>query len=524
MGWSSWNSFSNTVDSTIVVQQAKAIVTSGMRTAGYRNVNIDEGWWLGDRDRNGNIVVDPKQWPALEPGEKDGDMANIARFLHSLGLRAGIYTDAGKNGCSSWWPDLGPRRPGTGSEGHYDQDFLQFARWGFDFVKVDWCGGSHENLDPAVQYAQIARAIHRAEAATGHHLYLSICEWGRQSPWTWAPGIGGVSADMWRTSGDIASPIVAGTIDAKRTVGLANVLRNFDEGIHPEAQHTGYYNDLDMMVTGMRGMSETSNRVHMSLWAISGAPLIVGADIAKLTKRDLEIIKNPEVIAVDQDALGLQCVKVSEDSAGLQLWAKPLIGSGRRAVVLLNRTPRTAPISVRWSELGLQPSARAAVRDLWAHRNLGSYAHSYTANVCSHDVVMLTIDGISQKPHQYGAASVISRFPEAISLPSRSRFGGKDAIIGGKKALTFKDIFATAKFGYIRIAYINGGNVPIIIGLEVDSQGPTRVSFPPSGNENSVGIITVELHFDGRRQEHSLTFTSGCSAKIRLVSISVESW
>src|SRR5208283_379316 len=185
MGWSSWNAFSNTIDSQVAMDQAQAMIWIGMHKAGYQYINIDEGWWLGKRDAEGNIVVDEKAWPALKPGEKAGDMANIVSYLHGLGLKAGIYTDAGKDGCSTVGPDLGPSYPGTGSEGHYEQDFLQFARWGFDYVKVDWCGGDRENLDPAVQYAEIARAIARAEAITGHRLYFSICNWGTRSPWTW---------------------------------------------------------------------------------------------------------------------------------------------------------------------------------------------------------------------------------------------------------------------------------------------------------------------------------------------------
>src|SRR5580658_10258375 len=187
MGWSSWNSFSNTVDSKVVMDQANAMVSTGMAKAGYEYINIDEGWWLGERDAEGNIAVDAKAWPALAPGEHGGDMANIVRYIHGLGLKAGIYTDAGADGCSTVGPDLGPSYPNTGSEGHYDQDFLQFAQWGFDYVKVDWCGGDKENLDPAIQYAEIARAIQRAEAISGHHLYYSICNWGKQSPHTWAP-------------------------------------------------------------------------------------------------------------------------------------------------------------------------------------------------------------------------------------------------------------------------------------------------------------------------------------------------
>jgi hypothetical protein len=332
MGWSSWNSFSNTIDSEITLQQARAMISTGMHKAGYQYVNIDEGWWLGERDQDGNIVVDPKAWPALTPGERPGDMANIVRAIHALGLKAGIYTDAGADGCSTGGPDLGPSYPHTGSEGHYEQDYLQFAKWGFDYVKVDWCGGDKEKLDPAIQYAEIARAIARAESITGHRLYFSICNWGVNSPWTWAPGVGGVTADIWRTSGDIVAPIVANSKNSGRKASFPGVLSNFDQGIHPEAQHTGFYNDPDMMVLGMPGLTDAQNRVHMGLWAISGAPLLVGADLTKLSDATRATLTNPDVIAVDQDALGLQAVKVAEPERGLEVWSKALAKPGERTV------------------------------------------------------------------------------------------------------------------------------------------------------------------------------------------------
>ncbi len=268
MGWSSWNSFSNTINSEIAMAQARAMASNGMKEVGYQYINIDEGWWRGERDADSNFVIDEKAWPALAAGEKPGDMGNIVRFIHSLGLKAGIYTDAGRNGCSLY-PDLGPMYFNVGSEGHYEQDFLAFARWGFDYVKVDWCGGDRENLNPAVQYAEIARAIARAEKITGHRLYLSICEWGKQSPWTWAPHVGGAPADVWRTSGDIVAPVVAGQAHADRKASFAAMLGNFDQGIHPEAEHTGFYNDPDMMVIGMPEFTDVQNWAHMTLWAMS---------------------------------------------------------------------------------------------------------------------------------------------------------------------------------------------------------------------------------------------------------------
>ena len=148
---------------------------------------------------------------------------------------------------------LGPKYNNTGSEGHYEQDFVQFSKWGFDYVKVDWCGGAEEKRPGAVQYAQVARAIQHAEKTTGRRLFLSICEWGSQNPWFWAPGVGGIESTVWRTGGDIIPPVVESLEDpehAKRFITLKNVLDSFEAGMHPEAQHTGYYNDLDMMVMG----------------------------------------------------------------------------------------------------------------------------------------------------------------------------------------------------------------------------------------------------------------------------------
>jgi Alpha galactosidase A len=256
-GMEFWNSFANIVDSAIVQQQAKAMAANGMKDAGYQYVVVDEGWWRGARDGAGNIVVNPKQWPAIMPGQKDGDMANIAGYIHSLGLKAGIYTDAGRDGCSMY-PDSGEPYMHTGSEGHYEQDFLQFSKWGFDYVKVDWCGGAKEKRSGAVQYAEVTRAIQRAEKMTGRPLFFSICEWGSQNPWFWAPGVGGIESTVWRTGGDIIPPVVESLHDPeheKRVITLQNVLDSFDTGMHPEAQHTDYYNDLDMMVMGMRGMT-----------------------------------------------------------------------------------------------------------------------------------------------------------------------------------------------------------------------------------------------------------------------------
>jgi hypothetical protein len=504
MGWSSWNSFSNTVDAQIVMEQAKAMAASGMQKAGYQYINIDEGWWLGKRDADGGFVVDEKAWPALAPGEKPGDMANIVRFIHSLGLKAGIYTDAGSNGCSMY-PDLGPAYPNVGSEGHYEQDFLQFAKWGFDYVKVDWCGGDKENLDPAVQYAEIARAIAKAEKATGHRLYLSLCEWGKQSPWTWAPHVGGIEADIWRTSGDIVDPIVASGKNSARKASFDKMLSNFDQGVHPEAQHTGYYNDPDMMVIGMPGLSDAQNRVHMSLWAMSGAPLLVGADLTKLSPETLATLTNAAVLAVDQDALGLQAVKVAEPDKGIQVWVKPLAAAGARAVLVLNRTPSPAEVTVNWEQLGLNEAAAATVKDLWSGKELGSFKGSYAAQVAPSDAVLLVIQGSPAHTAVYQA---------------NGKLEGPDGGACHECEVTFIHVASHAPWARVVIRYINRGNTPRYAALRVNGQIATAIAFPPTGPES--GSVSIMALLDRPGATNVLNFSTDHDPAPLIESIAVE--
>ncbi len=498
MGWSSWNAFSNTINSEITLAQAKAMATNGMQRAGYQYINIDEGWWLGARDKDGNIIVDPNAWPAIAAGERAGDMANIVRSIHSLGLKAGIYTDAGRDGCSTVGPDLGPSYPNTGSEGHYEQDFLQFARWGFDYVKVDWCGGDKENLDPAIQYAEIARAIAHAEAATGHRLYYSICNWGKHSPFTWAPNVGGVAADIWRTGGDIVAPIVANSKNADRKAEFKEVLREFDQAQHPQAQHTGYYNDPDMMVVGMPGLTEQQNRAHMSLWAISGGPLLVGADLTGLSATDLATLTNSEVLRIDQDSLGLQSVLAAEPAPGLQVWSKPLSKTGERAALLLNRTAAAASITVHWSDLDLRDDSSAEVRDVWAGSDRGKFPGSYTATVPAGDLILLLIRG--------------SESPTTTHRPEVQRTG----------ELAFANVLSRFPVARVDIQYVNSGKTLRFAELRVNGQVATKIAFPPTGSGAAPGTVSLEVMMDSSSGKNQLTFALPVGSRTAIQSIAVH--
>ncbi|MGP8251916.1 MAG: alpha-galactosidase [Terracidiphilus sp.] len=508
MGWSSWNSFSNTVDSQIVMDQARAMISSGMHKAGYQYINIDEGWWLGTRDAQGNIVVDAKAWPALAAGERPGDMANIVRFIHGLGLKAGIYTDAGESGCSMY-PDLGPKYFHTGSEGHYEQDFLQFAKWGFDYVKVDWCGGDKENLDPAVQYAEIARAIARAETITGHRLYFSLCEWGKNSPWTWAPNVGGSPADIWRTSGDIVAPVVAGHEHADRKAGFDAMLSNFDQGVHPEAEHSGYYNDPDMMVLGMPGLNDEQNRLHMALWAMSGAPLLVGADLTRLSPETLATLTNPALLAVDQDAAGLQAVMVAEPAQGVQVWSKALAAPGSRAVLLLNRTASEQPITVTWASLGLDGSA-PRVTDAWTGKQLEAALDSFTATVGTKDGVLLLIAGREGPMAVYHATSANGAADSPIPRASAQQH-----------AVRFDHVLGRGAVARILIAYTNPDSVPRYAELRVNDEDVTRIAFPSTG-KSSAGQIWIQSVLARKGPENVATFSDVCAPGPIIHSIVVQ--
>ncbi|MER5452671.1 ricin-type beta-trefoil lectin domain protein [Streptomyces sp. NPDC002764] len=440
MGWASWNSFASKIDYNVIKQQVDAFVAAGLPAAGYKYINIDEGWWQGTRDSAGNITVDTGEWP--------GGMSAIADYIHSKGLKAGIYTDAGKDGCGYYYPTGRPAAPGSGSEGHYDQDMLQFSKWGFDFVKVDWCGGDAEGLDAATTYKSISDAVAKAAATTGRALTLSVCNWGKQNPWNWAPG----QAPMWRTSTDI--------IYYGNSPSMTNLLSNFDQTLHPLAQHTGYYNDPDMLMVGMDGFTAAQNRTHMNLWAISGAPLLAGNNLATMSSETAGILKNPEVVAVDQDPRGLQGVKVAEDTSGLQVYGKVLSGTGNRAVVLLNRTSSAQNITVRWADLGLT-NASATVRDLWSRSNIGSYGTSYTTSVPAGGSVMLGVTGGTEA--------------SSSTYTGTSSFSG---VVAGSTGVKVVDV-----------AYTNSTSAARTATLKVDGQGTTTVSFPPTGS--SQGTISV---------------------------------
>jgi alpha-galactosidase len=349
MGWNSWNKFGCDVSEGLIKQIADAMVSSGMREAGYRYVVIDDCWQVY-RDTSGTIVADPQRFP-------DG-MKALADYVHSKGLLFGLYTDAGTHTCQG--------RPGT--LGHEAQDARTYASWGVDYVKEDWC--NTRGLEADVQY----RKFHEALVATGRPIVLSICEWGSNLPWTFGPGTG----HLWRTTGDIED-------------NWTSMLRNADlSSLHQDVAGPGGWNDPDMLEVGNGGMTDAEYRAHFSLWAIMAAPLLAGNDLRSMSAATREILTNREVIAADQDSLGVQGWLAEQATPGLEVWVKPL-RDGARAVLLLNRTDAAARIAADWTAVGLDAKARSRVRDLWAHVDRGTFRGSYAATVPSHAVVMVTV-------------------------------------------------------------------------------------------------------------------------------------
>lgn len=362
MGWNSWNKFGCNVSDQMIRGMADAMVKSGMKDAGYQYIVIDDCWQVR-RDAQGNIVPDPERFP-------DGIKA-LADYVHSLGLKFGIYSDAGTKTCAG--------RPG--SRGHEYQDALQYAAWGVDYLKFDWC--STTTQDAKASYALMRKALD----ASGRPIVFSICEWGSHQPWLWGEEVGG---NLWRTTGDIQDRWGGQEKWPNGTCCSNGVTAIVDQqvGIASYAG-PGHWNDPDMLEVGNGGLTDTESRSHFSLWAMLAAPLIAGNDLRNMSPEIHDILTNKEVIAVDQDPLGHEGTRVWKDG-DLEVWSRPIQG-GDRAVILFNRGSAEHEITANWGDLDYPPHLSAEVRDLWQHKDLGRFTGKFSATVPSHGVVMVTV-------------------------------------------------------------------------------------------------------------------------------------
>lgn len=365
MGWSSWNVFACNIDETLIREIADAMVEKGLYDAGYRFVNMDD-CWHGERDKDGFIQPDPERFP--------NGVKALADYVHSKGLYLGIYSDAGSETCGG--------KPG--SQGHEYQDALQYARWGIDYLKYDWC--NTDNVNSKGAYSLMAKALRMS----GRDIVFSLCEWGNTEAYSWAQEIG----HLWRTTGDVNC-----CFDCELDFGgwkSLGVLQILDKN-EPLRRYAGpgHWNDPDMMEVG-NGMSVNEDRAHFTMWCMMAAPLILGNDIRTMSKETAEIVMNKEVIAVDQDVLGIQGLRYRVES-GLEYWLKPL-ADGDWAFCILNRTleDRTIQLDLRSFNMydnlsghALQTASHTyQVRNLWNHKDEQPSDKVRKLTVPAHDVVI----------------------------------------------------------------------------------------------------------------------------------------
>ncbi|XP_058097777.1 alpha-galactosidase 1-like isoform X2 [Magnolia sinica] len=356
MGWNSWNHFYCEIDEKTIREIADALVSTGLSKLGYHYVNIDDCWAELNRDSEGYLVPRNSTFPS--------GIKALADYVHSKGLKLGIYSDAGYQTCSRTMP---------GSLGFEEQDAMTFASWGIDYLKYDncWNGG----IRPTVRYPVMTRALMK----TGRPIFFSLCEWGDMHPALWGAKVG----NSWRTTNDIAD-------NWESMVSRADA-----NEVYADLARPGGWNDPDMLEIGNGGMTNDEYIVHFSLWAVSKAPLLIGCDVRNISNETLAILSNKEIIHINQDPLGVQAKKVRMEGDG-EIWAGPLSGY-RFVVLILNRSKDwTYDIIAHFDDIGLPPGTVVKARDLWKHETLKErYENQLTAIVRPHSCRVFVLTPIS---------------------------------------------------------------------------------------------------------------------------------
>jgi len=369
MGWNSWNKFACNVSEKLLEETADALVSTGMRDAGYQYIVIDDCWQIS-RDSMGFIVADPVRFPS--------GIKALADYIHSKGLKFGIYSCAGAKTCAG--------RPG--GRGHEFQDAYMYAKWGVDYLKYDWC--STDGQDQKESYKLMSRMLKEA----GRPIVFSLCEWGGSKPWEWAGEVG----HLWRTTGDIYDCFDCfkeqGGWTANGVMKILDMQKDMRQYAGP-----GHWNDPDMLEVGNGGMTASEDRAHFSMWCMLAAPLIAGNDLKNMSPQTLATLTNADVIDINQDALGIQGLKYKSED-GFETWLKPLSG-GDWAICFLNRSAVAKPIDFDWSKnvvtdtfsnRKLDGSAETfKIKDVWTKKELGTTQKALKTEVPSHEVLMLRL-------------------------------------------------------------------------------------------------------------------------------------
>jgi alpha-galactosidase len=352
MGWNTWNKLGCRIDDKTIREMADALVSTGMRDAGYVYLNIDD-CWQGERDSEGNIQSDPKRFP---------DMKGLADYVHSKGLKIGIYSSPGPKTCAGY----------EGSYGHEEQDARRYAAWGMDYLKYDWCSAG--KLYSPDQMRAVFQKMGAALQATRRPIVYSICQYGLADVWTWGTKAGG---NLWRTTGDIGA-----NWDSVSEIGFKQVQYSRFAG-------PGGWNDPDMLEVGNGNFTMDEARAHMSMWAMLAAPLLAGNDLRSMSRETRDVLLNAEVIAVNQDRLGRQAVKAME-MGSTTLWTKPM-SDGSTVIGVYNRDGATADVRFEWDQVGFKRAPRR-VRDLWRASDLPrDSARNASFTIGGHGVMLLRV-------------------------------------------------------------------------------------------------------------------------------------
>lgn len=369
MGWNSWNKFACNVDEHLIKEIADAMVAKGMKDAGYTYINIDD-CWHGDRDSLGFIHPDSKRFPS--------GMKALADYVHSKGLKLGIYSDAGSQTCGG--------RPG--SRGYEFQDAKIYASWGIDYLKYDWC--NTEGLKAEGAYKTMTAALRKA----GRPIVLSICEWGNDKPWTW----GQTAGHLWRTTGDIYNCFdCINDHGTWKSWGVMQIL-DMQNGLR-EYAGPGHWNDPDMLEVGNGKLSEGEDKAHFSMWAMLAAPLIAGNDVRNMSQETQEILTNKEVIVINQDSLGIQGLRYNVKDS-VETWVKPL-KNGDWALCFLNRSVAEKMVDFDWTKEVIHDTvakrelnASATIyklRNLWTKSDMGNTKKQLKLVIPAHEVMMFRL-------------------------------------------------------------------------------------------------------------------------------------
>jgi len=483
MGWASWNQFGVKIDENLIKKQADAMVSSGLAAAGFQYLNIDDGFFNG-RNANGILRIDSLKFPQ--------GMKYLADYMHAKGLKAGFYTEAGENTCGSQYSDQ-PGGVGGGLFNHDQQDInLFFNIWGFDFLKVDYCGGLKQKLDEKTRYTEIRKAIDN----TGRtNINYNVCRW--QFPGTWVSTV----ANSWRMSHDIN--FVPGS--KPRWKSIVSII-NLNKYLAPYAS-PGHFNDMDMLEVG-RGMTIDEDKSHFGMWCMLLSPLVLGLDMTKIREETKAILTNPEVIALNQDPYGIQAQLLAEKDS-VQIWTKHLNGlqSKEFAIAFLNLKAKATPVSIKWKELNIVGSAK--VRDLWSRTDLGAMDSAFTATVPGHGISLIKVT--AQKTRlkeifeaEYAWMNNFNLTHNSELVPDQARpisdasCGGKAKVVlignNAENFIEFRDVYANKTGNYtLLLYYLSGENRSATIAVNGIEQSLNNLN---SGGKQTVAkkSITVALH------------------------------